>query len=385
MTDGPHPGPLSEDQQRALEAFDAFLASSEDRVFILSGAAGTGKTTLLGRMIEAVRSNEGRPHLAALTGRATTVARARTGSSASTLHSFLYRFDPRASKVIDDLPQLVFPLRDPTEILASVLFVDEASMLGSTAPGELASLKYGSGNLAGDLLDYLFREYRGTKRRSKLVLVGDPYQLAPVGDDESIAFNPGSWDALSRDTVGSDLSTIRVALTTVHRQGRGGVLDLATRYRDAMQGGDFRTTPKPPDDDPQVSAHATAGESLLPWARQVAEDPHSQAIIAYTNAGVALWNGLVRQERWRDPDSPVRAGDLIANTRRDPRLALDNGEIFEVEAAAPVVRVIALRLPASVVRPAGRRDDAGDRGTTWFSFGPRAAHNAAVGPAHSRR
>jgi hypothetical protein len=44
----------SEDQLQALRAFDSFLASRDDRVFVLSGAAGTGKTTLLDQMMARV-------------------------------------------------------------------------------------------------------------------------------------------------------------------------------------------------------------------------------------------------------------------------------------------------------------------------------------------
>src|SRR4051812_17711210 len=104
MTHVPLEGPASDDQASALVAFMAFLSGPEAGVFILSGAAGTGKTTLLGKFIDAVSSHQQRSHLAALTGRAATVARLRTGNQATTLHSYLYEFDPRASKVVDGTP-----------------------------------------------------------------------------------------------------------------------------------------------------------------------------------------------------------------------------------------------------------------------------------------
>jgi exodeoxyribonuclease-5 len=98
----PPPSPAaSDDQLEVLRAFDAFLASRDERVFVLSGAAGTGKTTLLDKMMGRVQELHRRARLTALTGRAASVARLRAGREASTLHSFLYRFDPRSSKVID--------------------------------------------------------------------------------------------------------------------------------------------------------------------------------------------------------------------------------------------------------------------------------------------
>ncbi|HEY5484137.1 MAG TPA: AAA family ATPase [Propionibacteriaceae bacterium] len=184
----------SEDQFQALRAFDSFLASRDDRVFVLSGAAGTGKTTLLDQMMARVEALHRRAHLAALTGRAATVARLRAGRDASTLHAFLYRFDPRSSKVIDGVPRLVFKLRDPAEDVISVLFVDEASMLGSTTQGELETMQFGSGNLARDLLGHLFGQMERVGDTPKLVLIGDPYQLPPIADPDSVAFSVEGWD-----------------------------------------------------------------------------------------------------------------------------------------------------------------------------------------------
>ena len=64
MTLPPPSHAASEDQIEALRAFDSFLTNRDDRVFVLSGAAGTGKTSLLGRMMQTVASLHRRGHLA---------------------------------------------------------------------------------------------------------------------------------------------------------------------------------------------------------------------------------------------------------------------------------------------------------------------------------
>ena len=355
MRPSPSADPASEDQLEALRAFDSFLTNRNTRVFVLSGAAGTGKTTLLRQMVTHVESLQRRPFLTALTGRAATIARARTGRDASTLHSFLYSFDTRSSKVVDGVPKLVFSLRNPSADPVSVLFVDEVSMLGATSQGELETMRFGSGNLAADLLDYLFGGLERAGDPPKLVLIGDPYQLPPVGDPDSVALSTEGWDRLTGATLGQPLPTVRVLLTTVHRQGEGGVLDLATRYRDALIAGDFRTTPRPSPNDPEVAVDVAGGRNVSIRAAEIGADPHSQVVITYTNAVALAWNRLVRQERWGDPESPVRPGDVLVNTRRDPRTQLDNGEILGVERAAPSATVIShldrrVRLRQVVVR-----------------------------------
>jgi hypothetical protein len=239
------------------------------------------------------------------------------------------------------VPRLVFKIANPADDPISVLFVDEASMLGATTQGEMETMQFGSGNLAADLLGYLFGQMERVGERPKMVLIGDPYQLPPVSDPVSVAFSVEGWGVLVHSALGHGLATSRASLTTVHRHGEGGVLDLATRYRDALVVGDFRMTPRPSADDAEVTTDGTGGGSLSARAAEVAADPRSQVVITHTNAGALVWNRLVRQERWGDPDLPVRERDLIVNTRRDPRTHLENGEILEVETAAATVHLIA--------------------------------------------
>lgn len=213
---------LSVDQMTALDAFKEFLDDSDGRVFVLSGPAGTGKTTLLRAMIGAVEARRSRWHLTALTGRAASIARERSGHGASTLHAFLYRFDSRASKIVDGEPRLVFSLRTSDHDGTGVLFVDEASMLGRAGQSESDPIRYGSGVLVDDLLEFLFGRPGVEARLPKLVLVGDPFQLPPVGESNSVAFDDEAWTAVLDEVLGSGFATVRVALSTVHRQARGG-------------------------------------------------------------------------------------------------------------------------------------------------------------------
>ncbi len=70
-------------QQEALDKIGTFL-KSDNRVFILRGYAGTGKTTLVSPILEMVDKMELHPQLMAPTGRAARVLRVKTDREATT-------------------------------------------------------------------------------------------------------------------------------------------------------------------------------------------------------------------------------------------------------------------------------------------------------------
>ena len=82
---------LTSDQQNSLEQLEAFLKSDE-RIFILNGYAGTGKTTLLKGFVHYLQSLHKRYQLMAPTGRAAEVITQKTGFTATTIHRGIYNF-----------------------------------------------------------------------------------------------------------------------------------------------------------------------------------------------------------------------------------------------------------------------------------------------------
>ena len=142
---------LSEEQQAAL---DRLLRSS---ISVLTGAAGTGKSTLLAPMIAAVRAKEGHVPIRALapTGKAADRLRA-VGVDGMTIHRALAGagwYDWRLGIWVDDADG---------RITADTLIIDECSMV---------DIK---------LLGTLFKavDWHAVRR---LILVGDHYQLPPIG------------------------------------------------------------------------------------------------------------------------------------------------------------------------------------------------------------
>ncbi len=194
----------------ALSRFCAPAPTVSDRVFVLNGYAGTGKTSLTGALVRTLASVGIATVLLAPTGRAAKVFSANSGHSAYTIHRKIYRhqfgsdFGAGRSAVQQNNGRDI------------VFIVDEASMIG-------AADERGN-NLLEDLIHYV---YAGENCR--LILLGDTAQLPPVGSAES--------PAMSAEVLrGYGLKVTKATLTATARQkGGSGILYNATWLRRAMQ------------------------------------------------------------------------------------------------------------------------------------------------------
>ena len=192
---------------------DSFLLSDNgDDVFILRGYAGTGKTTIVGSLVKALRNYNFKYVLLAPTGRAAKVITAYSGRKAFTIHKRIYR--KKSALSVDE----GFLLGD--NLAENTLFiVDEASMVSDEAKqGQHASLLY-------DLVRYVYNN-----KNCRLMLVGDTAQLPPVGSEDSPALDAG----LMQNRFGLTVHTFE--LTDVLRQQKeSGILFNATKMRDIIR------------------------------------------------------------------------------------------------------------------------------------------------------
>ena len=83
---------LTNDQQHVFQMLSDFIVSKEQKVFILCGYAGTGKTTLMRYFISELKRRNEMFSLHASTGRAAKILSNITSFKATTLHSLLYKF-----------------------------------------------------------------------------------------------------------------------------------------------------------------------------------------------------------------------------------------------------------------------------------------------------
>lgn len=213
---------LTPTQETALKKISAFLEDKDKDVFVLTGYAGTGKTTLMKILHNRLKAKDEDWAVSfhASTGRAAKVLSDKTGIIATTIHSLIYRFnglsedfdtiikdtDNETNILVEDDGQLVlnFSLAEQHAGDKMLLVTDESSMI-SDKPDEHALLaRFGTGQLLSDLFTFA--------PKGKFIFLGDPYQLPPVNDSLSPALNA---DYLSKV---KNKRTICAELTDIVRQ-----------------------------------------------------------------------------------------------------------------------------------------------------------------------
>jgi exodeoxyribonuclease V alpha subunit len=172
---GPATVTLDEDQVRAIQQ------ALHEKVLVITGGPGTGKTTLLTALLTILRRAKVSFVLAAPTGRAAKRMAESAGEEAVTIHRLL-EYNPREGG---------FQRSEDNPLQVDFVIVDEASMVDLV------------------LMDHLLR---AVDRHSQLILVGDVDQLPSVG--------PGS---VLRDLIDSGVITT-VVLRRIFRQDRQSLI-----------------------------------------------------------------------------------------------------------------------------------------------------------------
>lgn len=210
---------LTSQQQQVLDDIKTFL-DGDVSVFILKGYAGTGKTTMIRTIIEEIKNREKRPILMAPTGRAARVLESKNSWEANTIHRCIYELDTIETKEGSDDIRFIFPLKNKEdEANDHICIVDESSMIG-TREVQNELFEFGTGSLLNDLLTYV-----APNRGGKIIFVGDPMQLPPVGDNVSNALDEKYFESIGLKTMVSEL-------TDVVRQGAGSaILSNAMKVR----------------------------------------------------------------------------------------------------------------------------------------------------------
>lgn len=185
-----------------------------DECFILKGYAGTGKTTIVGALVKALKHYNYKSILLAPTGRAAKVITNYSGRKAYTIHKRIYR--KKSALNVDESFSIADNLANNT-----LFIVDEASMVSDQLSGNNRD------TLLADLVKYVYN-----KKNCKLLLVGDTAQLPPVGSDESPALDP---QLLKSEFY---LDVYSYEMTDVLRQQKdSGILFNVTRIRDMIRTG----------------------------------------------------------------------------------------------------------------------------------------------------
>lgn len=329
------------------EQFEAVKRSFTERLSILTGGPGTGKTTTLRELIQACESQGQRVLCMAPTGKAAKRMEESTGHEASTIHRAL-GFQGRSA------PKSVSQGADVNEgygFDADVVVVDETSMLDM--------------KLAERLLSNIGPETR-------LVMVGDPDQLPAVGAGSVLL------DLIASERVPT------TKLTKIHRQAEGSLITVnAHRIRQGLE--PFYTREEAEaelghavKDDfhfVEVADGEHATKALLRQHRAAPErlglDRDDVMLLAPQrkgDAGVWILNRAIQQmvnpdgDKVRGGDEPLRVGDRIINVKN--RYAADggpdvmNGDMGEITSYDAKTKTASVRIDgeSTHVRYSGKED-----------------------------
>ena len=204
----------NEDQSEALKKLAAYICdNTNDIIFLLTGYAGTGKTSIISSIVRTLEILRLKSVLLAPTGRAAKVLASYAGKQAFTIHKKIYR----QKSMKEGIGSFVL---DRNTARNAFFIVDEASMI-SNSSNETSI--FGSGKVLDDLIEYV---YSGID--CKLIIVGDTAQLPPVGSAVSPALDP----EVLKD---SGFGLISAELKHVVRQSEtSGILMNATQIRNQI-------------------------------------------------------------------------------------------------------------------------------------------------------
>lgn len=277
---------LSPDQEVArLAVLEAVIVNGQTEA-VLSGPAGSGKTTLMRQLLADFEAAGYLVRLVAPTGKAAARLGELTGRAATTIHSPLYR-------TILERDDGGVDFADPKAIAEgrAVVICDEASMVGTRIYGDLR---------------------RNLPDTVALLCVGDREQLPPVND-----------------TWGADFATPTALLTAIHRQAAGSpIIQLATAIREGQPWRSIR-----PDGLAYQYRRGTL-EHVSAWLALERAVGTDATLLAYTNRVRQRLNRDVREAC--DLRGDLAPGDLLLCTRNAYNLGRMNGELGTVSEFEPV-------------------------------------------------
>ncbi len=293
-------------QKQAAVLLSHFVATPQQHVLcILRGYAGTGKTTLVGALVRAMKSLKREVVLLAPTGRAAKVFAHHAGYPASTIHRTIYRQETFEG----ESTHFSLAYRKMHDVL---FIVDEASMIASGA-AQTGRTIFGAGMLMDDLMTYV---YQGN--RCRLLVVGDTAQLPPVGEEESLALSNAAMSQFGLIVGSADLTEV------VRQSSESDVLNEATMLR-RLLAEDFVGIP-PIHTAPKGEVRALPGDELIESLVSDYREYGTSGVIVITrsNKRANIYNNGIRS-RVFDREEELTRGDLV--------MAVKNNYFWTAQAA----------------------------------------------------
>lgn len=284
--------PLTTGQKEALESLVDFVKQDDEKVITLQGAAGTGKTAVIGYLQKYFKNTGTTFAYMAPTHAATAELAFATVKSGNkelpmTVQSAVSdRIDPKTgTRNIAFNKKLTSKLGFGNNIIV----VDESSMLSAK--------------------DYQALNIAIKNKDIKIVFMGDILQIPEVD-----VANPEQKQVSLAFTEPRQLN-----LNEVKRTESDAILEVLTALRN-------NTTPSIPTIPNTEEIKYLSGKDYnRELIETVKEDPEDTLVISYTNAGVADTNSKVRKLLGREGD--LQSGDIIVGYLGYSSKQLEKGDI----------------------------------------------------------
>lgn len=325
---------LNDEQTQALQKIQDFLSNDTFDVFILRGSAGTGKTTLIGKLAEYLQNNNQSFSLLAPTGRASRILGAKIKqmtniqTESATIHRMIYQLDKVVSNdneiLSENDPALRFyyPLRDD-ESYVNLLIIDESSMI-SDKENNSDFIQFGSGRLLKDIIQFsrIARFNQVNNHTTKILFAGDMAQLSPVGDNTSPAL---SSEYLQREY---NISSDSFDLTQVMRQSNDSkILEEATNIRNAIFNNKFNNFEIKTNNRDIISLNTNQS---LDWIINNIASKKSSVAVVFSNENALKYNRSIREKMYGHADAPTQEGDLLLVNKNSVLNDFSNGDLIKV-------------------------------------------------------
>ena len=320
--------PLNSDQRAAFDEMRSFIADKEDdTIYVLKGWAGTGKTYCVSTLVRYVLETMHPKHnwykigVTGPTNKSVRVLKKSSGlKNPRILFQTIHKLLGLKEKITDDGKQEFVADGDfkPSIHSVKLLIIDEVSMLN----------------------DDLFQKILPFRDKIKIICMGDPAQIPPVGRPDCIPF---------RDELADYYRIKTLSLKTIMRQKEGNaIIESSVAIRSDLG--------SPANPNPPVTRLNSSGEGIeflnlnLPEVRKgfsdvlatyyrteaFKKDSEYVKIIAWRNKTVETMNSLIRGVIFGEDakGSKILLGEkLIANNPiiQEGVVVLTTNEEFTVE------------------------------------------------------
>lgn len=256
---------LTPSQERGYETFLPFYLDPDQSVMILKGYSGTGKTTLVRYLIEQLPMMDQMAKLVAPDYVPPEIVLTATTNQAAEAFALAVEYQLPVTTVYkacqlrlvkDYKTQETHFVPYGDGLVNKLLFIDEASFLDKDA----------------------LRDILNQCEKCKIVFIGDPAQLTPVGSEEMPAFEMNSCEIELTDLVRFDSGPMQILMTNLRAavmEGNWSKFGLTPGVIERMERPDFNA------------------EAL----RLFTEEPDkSVKILAYTNDRVTRFNNYLSKK-----------------------------------------------------------------------------------------